>query len=102
MTWIGLRAAPTTLNFVWIDGTNYDYSIWRTDTSPIQPNRVGANSGFDCASLLNVLYGNTWNQASCGQVMRSFVCKRPAIVGSGMFINLDISYSLAIRDAGLR
>ena len=67
--WLGGRRDPGKgNNFVWSDGTPWDYSNWDQG----QPDDYNGNE--DCAHLWEH-NGITWNDRPCSHV-RTFVCKK--------------------------
>ena len=77
-TWIGLNDMKTEGDWMYTDGTSYDYSNWR-DGEP-------SNSGGieDCTEILS---NGVWTDAPCTG-KKTFVCKNyaPANVKSANFV----------------
>ena len=69
--WLGGQRDPGNhSNWVWSDGTPWDYSNWALG----EPNDFG---GEDCVEFGNRALGerDLWNDKSCS-VVRTFVCKK--------------------------
>ena len=67
-SWLGGRRDPGNhSNWVWSDGTPWDYTNWRSG----EPNDLG---GEDCAQTWTS-YVHLWNDLSCGGE-NPFVCKK--------------------------
>ncbi|XP_061822472.1 galactose-specific lectin nattectin-like [Nerophis lumbriciformis] len=64
-TWIGLQDTIEDLNFIWTDGTLFDFDDWA-------PNRPRTNdNGQDCVEIN--FNGSFWNDRRCGPNL-PFVC----------------------------
>lgn len=79
--WIGLYSPYQNDTFVWIDGTEFDYSRWHNG----EPSG-GNEHCVELYSNVNLNWGDPvewygkWNDVVCTRGMRSFVCKRPAMM----------------------
>ena len=77
--WLGGRRDPGNRNnFVWSDGTPWDYRNW----ARCQPDDI--NRREDCAHMEDVNQWNRisglWNDRPCSH-LRTFVCKKGKITG---------------------
>ena len=88
--WLGGRRDPGKgNNFVWSDGTPWDYSNWARG----QPDDIAGKEG--CAHIWDVNQWNTvyglWNDAPCSSET-TFVCKKGKNPGDTEFDLEHISY----------
>ncbi|CAJ0601368.1 unnamed protein product [Cylicocyclus nassatus] len=82
LTWIGLRRADYVNGFEWFwtDGSSVDFFAW----APGEPdNSYGRERCVQLYSDSNTgreyaLMHQKWNDYTCTEIMRSFVCKKPA------------------------
>ncbi|CAJ0601366.1 unnamed protein product [Cylicocyclus nassatus] len=83
LTWIGLRRADYVngLEWFWTDGSSVDFLAW----APNEPdNSLGKERCVQLYSDSNpgrehALMHQKWNDYICTEIMRSFVCKKPAL-----------------------
>ena len=69
--WLGGRRDPGNhSNFLWSDGTPWDYSNWEEG----QPSNIPGRSE-DCVHLWNINHRHQWDDQPC-YVVVSFVCKK--------------------------
>merc|ERR1712183_86395 len=78
--WLGGRRDPGNRdNFVWSDGTPWDYSNWASGQPDGIRNEVLFNTVEDCAHIWDVNQWNTvnglWNDQPCSRE-KTFVCKK--------------------------
>ena len=92
-TWIGINDKDNEGTFVWVDGSNVDYTHWATN----EP------SNQDCGQIGNTNSNQEWDTVSCdNNEYTSFICNRPiTTVETTDFIgvNLRNTDSLTWSDA---
>ena len=74
--WLGGQrdpANPDSDNFIWSDGTPWDYSNWEEG----QPSNIPGRSE-DCVHLWNINHRHQWDDQPC-YVVTSFVCKKKTL-----------------------
>ncbi|KAG9262136.1 ladderlectin-like [Astyanax mexicanus] len=71
-TWIGGHDATENFQWLWSDGTKFDFTAWLTD----EPNNAG--NAEHCVEM-NYGGGVLWNDARCNAALYS-VCQKPAAV----------------------
>ncbi len=76
-TYIGLHNPSHDSQWIWTDGSTYNYTNW----SDNEPNRDENNEW--CVQIFTdsvrlkptQLYRNKWNDITCNAALRAFVCK---------------------------
>lgn len=73
-TWIGLHTDDSN-NYVWTDGTPFDYRHWAPDEPSQQ--RCGSLVAETLGSP-NSAYSHLFANFDCSSVLRNYVCKKAA------------------------